>query len=276
MADTTTVVALADDRTTNFDWGAIIGGALLASVLALVLLTFGSAAGLASISPYSWNNPSATTLTIIGAAWFAVVMMGSSLAGGYFTGRFRRRMGGVSREEREARDGAHGLLMWALSFAVGIVLAYSIAQSAAQVTASAAGGAASVAAQRVPQDRVGGILDTMMRAGPGDAASPAAVENPRAEVGRILSSSALTRGTITNEDRDYVARIVATQAKIPPDEARKRVDAAIEQGKQAAEAARKVATWTAFLIAAVSVLAAGAAYWAAGAGGREREENIWR
>jgi len=182
----------------------------------------------------------------------------------------------VPREEREARDGAHGLLMWALSFVIGVMLAYSIAQGAAQVTASAAGGAASVAAQRVPQDRVAGVIDTMMRPGPGDAASPTSVENPRAEVGRVLSSSALTRGTITNEDRDYVARIVATQGKIPQEEARKRVDAGIEQAKQAADAARKVATWLAFLIGAVSVLAAGAAYWAAGAGGREREENIWR
>ena len=171
MSDSTTVIALPDERTTNFDWGAIIGGALLASVLALILMTFGSAAGLASVSPYSWNNPSATTLTMIGAGWFALVMMGSSLAGGYFTGRFRRRMGSVPREEREARDGAHGLLMWALSFVIGVMLAYSIAQGAAQVTASAAGGAASVAAQRVPQDRVAGVIDTMMRPGPGDSKS---------------------------------------------------------------------------------------------------------
>ena len=269
----TTVIALPDDRTTNFDWGAIIGGALLTSVLAMVLLTFGTAAGFSSVSPYSWNNPSATTLTIIGAGWFALVMMGSSLAGGYFTGRFRRRMGGVPVDERKARDGAHGLLMWALSFVIGVIFAYAIAQSAAQVTASAAGGAASMAAPRA-QDRVSQIIDTMTRPGPGNAGR-ASIENPRAEVARVLSSSAL-RGEISGDDRDYVARIVAAQSGIPQDEARKRVDAGIEQAKQAANAARKTAAWLAFLIGAVSVLSAGAALWAAGAGGREREENIWR
>lgn len=270
----TTVIALPDDRTTNFDWGAIFGGALLTSVVAMVLLTFGMAAGFGSVSPYSWSNPSATTLTVIGAGWFALVMIGSSLAGGYFTGRFRRRSGSVAADERQARDGAHGLLMWAVSFLIGVILAYLLAQGAAQVAASAAGGAASMTAQGVSSDRVGQIVDVMTRPNPNNPERR--IENPRAEVSRVLSSSALTRGTITNDDRDYVARIVAAQGGMSQEEARKRVDAGIEQAKQAADAARKTAAWLAFLIGAVSILAAGAAHWAAGAGGREREENIWR
>ena len=63
---------------------------------------------------------------------------------------------------------------------------------------------------------------------------------------------------------------------IPPEEARKRVDATIEQAKQAANTARKAAAGIAFLIGALSMFAAGAAYWAAMAGGRERDENVWR
>ncbi|MDP2409313.1 MAG: hypothetical protein Q8M26_03400 [Pseudolabrys sp.] len=273
MTDTTTVVAIPTDQpTTNFDWGAIVGGALLASVLGLVLLSFGAAAGFASFSPYSWNNPSATTLSIIGVAWFSLVMMGTAIVGGYFTGRFRRRSGSVPLEEREARDGAHGLLMWAMSFVFGVAIAYAVASGAAQGIGSVAGGAASVAAQNVPQDRASGIVSNMLRPA---GTEPAQVENPQAEVGRVLSNSAL-RGTITEEDRNYVARIVATEAKIPPDEARKRVDATIEQAKAAAEAARKAAAWLAFLIGAVSVLAAGGAFAGARYGGHEREENIWR
>lgn len=271
MTDTTTVVAIpTDERSTNFDWGAIIGGALVATVTSLILLSFGSAAGFASVSPYSWNNPSATTLTVIGAGWFAFVMMLASLSGGYFTGRFRRRSANVPLDEREARDGAHGLLMWALSFMLGVCVAAAIASGAARGVASAAGGAANVAAQNAPQDRVGSIVDTMMRSG------DARVENPRAEVARVLSSNSLARGTITNDDRDYVARIVANEAKISPEEARKRVDATIERAKEAANAARKAAGWLAFLIGAVSVLAAGAAFAGAKYGGHEREENIWR
>jgi hypothetical protein len=65
------------------------------------------------VSPYSWNNPSATTLSIIAVAWFVIVMIGSFLVGGYFAGRFRTPIE-LRSAEREIRDGAHGLLVWAL------------------------------------------------------------------------------------------------------------------------------------------------------------------
>ena len=131
MTDTTTVVAMPSDRSTNFDWGAIIGGALVATALSFVLFAFGSAAGVASVSPYSWNNPSGTTLTIAGAAYVSVVMIGSFLVGGYFAGRYRRPAGAAaSAHERRSRDGAHGLLMWALALLVGVGIAYWTTASA--------------------------------------------------------------------------------------------------------------------------------------------------
>lgn len=274
MTDTTRVVAVpSDGHATSFDWSAIIGGALLASVLATVLLAFGSAAGFASVSPYSWNNPSAETLTIIGVAWFSIAMIGAALAGGYFTGRFRRHSGTVPLDEREARDGAHGLLMWAVSFVIGVSIAYLVVAGTAQNIATATGQAASAIAQNVPQDRAASIVATMMR--PAAGAEPN-VDDPRAEVARVLSTDALRQGTITDADRNYVAQIVAAEAKIPAEEARKRVDTTIEQATQAVEAARRAAAWLAFVIGAVSVLAAGAAFTAARLGGKEREENIWR
>jgi len=73
-----------------------------------------------------------------------------------------------------------------------------------------------------------------MRVGPGDSANPTRVENPRAEVARVLRGSAISSGEITTEDRDYVARIIATEAKFPQEEARRRVDTGIEQAKQSA------------------------------------------
>jgi hypothetical protein len=108
------------------------------------------------------------------------------------------------------------------------------------------------------------------------AGTPARNENPRAEITRLFANSALTRGEISGPDRDYIASIVATEARIPPEEARKRVDAAIEAAKDAANKARKLAASLAFMIGAISILAAGAAYWAATAGGRERDEGVWR
>jgi len=275
MTDTTTVVAMPSDRSSNFDWGAIIGGALVATALSFVMYAFGSAAGVASVSPYSWNNPSGMTLTIAGAAYISVVMIGSFLVGGYFAGRYRRPTGSAaSLEERQSRDGAHGLLMWALALLIGVVIAYWAATSAISGAASAAGGAAAAAART---DGVSVAIDRMLRdGGPAESTAQDFHRDTRAEVARILSTNALTRGEISNEDRDYVARLVAAEARIPQDEARKRVDATIERAKEAANTARKAAAGIAFLIGALSILSAGAAYWAAMAGGRERDSDVWR
>jgi hypothetical protein len=276
MTDTT-VVALPSDRTTNFDWGAIIGGALIASALSFVLFWFGSAAGVASVSPYSWNNPSTATLTIMAAAYFSVVMIGSFLVGGYFAGRYRRPAGGsTSVEERQSRDGAHGLLMWAVSVLLGLGMAYCMAALTARNVATVVGGAAAGAAQTASYDAVNPLIDRMLRPATTDAQQPAGNQNPQAEISRVISTGTLTRGEISPQDRDYVAGIVAREARIPQDKARKRVDATIENAKEVANKARKVTVGLAFLIGALSILAAGAAYWAAMAGGREREENVWR
>jgi hypothetical protein len=274
MTDTTTVVAMPSDRSTNFDWGAVIGGALIATALSFVLFAFGSAAGVASVSPYSWNNPSGMTLTIVGAAYVSVVMIGSFLIGGYFAGRYRRPAGAAgSIEERQSRDGAHGLLMWALALLIGVAIAYLSATAVVSSVSNAAGTAVAGAAR---SDAVSTALDRMMRASTADPASTTTPRDSRAEIARVITTNALTRGEISNEDRDYVARLVAAETRIPPEEARKRVDATIEQAKQAADTARKAAAGMAFLIGALSIFAAGAAYWAAMAGGREREQNVWR
>ena len=166
--------------------------------------------------------------------------------------------------------------MWAVSLLLGIAIAYCIAAGAASGAATVASGAAQGAAQNPRTDGVSMSIDRMLRPPKPDPANPARVENPRAEIGRVLSVNALTRGQISNEDRDYVASIVASEARIPPEEARRRVDSGIEQAKQAADTARKIAGGLAFLIGALSILSAGAAYWAATAGGRERDENVWR
>jgi hypothetical protein len=50
-------------------------------------------------------------------------MIGSFLVGGYFAGRFRTPIE-LRSAEREIRDGAHGLLVWALRLAVGLALAF--------------------------------------------------------------------------------------------------------------------------------------------------------
>jgi len=99
------------------------------------------------------------------------------------------------------------------------------------------------------------------------------VQNPREELARLLSVAAL-RGQIGNGDREFASQIVSTETNVSLEEARKRIDAVIERGQQVVESARKTAIVLAFLIGAISVIAAGAAYWGAVAGGRLRDHDV--
>jgi hypothetical protein len=259
---------------TYVDWNSVLGGALVASALSFVLFAFGSGAGLLSVSPYSWNNPSGTTLSILAVAWFVFVMMNSFLAGGYFAGRMGRSIPDAKVDEIERRDGAQGLVMWALALLLGATLAFmtigSTARSVVGAAGQAGGAAAGSAVANLSGDQVSGFVDTMLRAPAG--ATPAQSDDPRQEITRVFSNS-ISRGQVTEADRAYVAQLIARRTGIAEDEARRRVDTAIEGAKAAANKARKTAATIAFLIALSSLLAAGAAYWGAMWGGRHRDQE---
>jgi hypothetical protein len=253
-----------------------------------VLFSFGSAAGVASVSPWSYNNPSAKTLSILAVAWVLVSMIGSFIVGGYVAGRMRKPGYETTIGERQIRDGMHGVIVWGLGMVIGAIIATMVVASAARtatnvaataaatVGAAAAGTAATVAAN-TPADQVRGWVDTMMRAAP-QAGQAGNDDEQRAEIGRILSRS-WTTGDVSQDDRNYIAQVIATRAGVPEDEAKKRVDTAVQQVKQAvastkdaADKARKAAAILAFLLGAASIVAGGAAYWAATAGGEQRDE----
>jgi hypothetical protein len=87
-------------------------------------------------------------------------------------------------------------------------------------------------------------------------------------------------GTVSDEDKAYLAQLVATNTGLPEDQAKARVDqvmTAVETAKQkaldAAETARKTAVIAAFLTAASLLVSAVGAYWAAMKGGRHRDEG---
>ncbi|BAT58776.1 hypothetical protein GJW-30_1_01303 [Variibacter gotjawalensis] len=291
MTDTTIVAVppAAPSTASVMDWAAILSGAVVAAALSFVLFTFGAAIGLASVSPFSSNNPSATTISAAGAFWVLVVMIGSFTLGGYFAGRFRRvTHTALTLDERTARDGAHGLAMWAVGILVGAFIAASIASGAGRTAAAVTGHAAAMAApaagagmrsaaSQVSSDQLSAITDGLMRADPRAANNAGTGEDARASVARIFAASAM-RGSVSEDDKTYLVRVVAARSGVSEDEARKRVDAAIaeaksaaESAKQAADKARKAAIILAFLIAAGSIIAAGAAYWAATAGGEHRD-----
>ena len=110
----------------EISWSAIIAGATvaLATSLFLTLLAAGFGyrfgfGGLSSRSSLEAFSP------IFGAGAIAAQVVSAGL-GGYIAGRLRHQWLSAHLDEAHFRDTAHGLLAWALSTVVGVVLAATV------------------------------------------------------------------------------------------------------------------------------------------------------
>ena len=97
------------------DWGAIIGGALSAIVVSIILFTAGSGFGVSTVEPWSFANEAPKTFVIGTGIWLIVMQWLSAALGGYMAGRLRAKWIGVRTDEVLFRDTAHGFLAWALA-----------------------------------------------------------------------------------------------------------------------------------------------------------------
>jgi hypothetical protein len=100
------------------DWGAIIGGALGAIAVSIILFTAGSGFGLSTVEPWTFANRSPESFAIGAAIWLIVMQWLSAAFGGYLAGRLRAKWIGPRTDEVLFRDTAHGLLAWALATVV--------------------------------------------------------------------------------------------------------------------------------------------------------------
>lgn len=282
----TIVVAPAIDDTQEhhsyIDWPAVIGGIVLASAISLVLLAFGSAVGLSFANFGAGPDVNPIWIAISAASWLLWVQISSFMAGGYLTGRMRRRFNDATEHESDIRDGAHGLLVWAGALVVGAIIAVGGIGAAANAVGNAVS-TVTTAASNVADE--GGIdpqayfVDTLFRAPPGATPAAGSLQDYRGEATRILASAAVT-GTVPDTDKAYLAQIVAANTGLAPEEASARVDevlTAIETAKaQAAAAAETARKWTvlgAFLTAASLLVSGVGAYWAAMKGGNHRDKQ---
>ena len=92
------------------EWAPIFAGAVAAFGVTIILFTLGPGLGLASVSPWSFKNPTPTTFGTAAAIAMVVTQWLSSAFGGYLTGRMRTKWVGVRTDEVMFRDTAHGLL----------------------------------------------------------------------------------------------------------------------------------------------------------------------
>src|ERR1700704_920268 len=111
-------------------WTPVLAGAIVAASLSFVLLSFGSAIGLAVASPSSsWRDTSAA-LALLGGLWLLLTSLASFGLGGYLAGRIRASWSASVPHEIEFRDGIHGLLVWAAALIIGAFLAFATTKTA--------------------------------------------------------------------------------------------------------------------------------------------------
>jgi hypothetical protein len=269
------------DARSYLDWPAVFAGAVVASAISLVFVTFGSAIGLSLTSPFDNTGMSAVGLAIALGLWLVWVQVSSFLAGGYVTGRMRRRAYDATEHESDVRDGMHGLVMWGTGVLVGALFLALSAGGAATTAATAAGGAAQAAVEKMASAAEGTnpfsqAVDTAFRASRPEAANSADARNEA----MAIVARGIANGDIPEADRTYLAQVIAARTDVPEDEAKTRVDTmvtnaqqAAEEAKQKAQRAKHFAVIAAFLAAASLAISAAAAFWAAGMGGRHRDEG---
>ncbi len=267
------------------EWSAIFAGAIGASAISFLLLTFGGSIGLTLTSPL----PNASGLSawglLIAVGWWAVMVeIGSFFAGGYLAGRMRKRFYDSDENESDFRDAAHGFSVWALSIVIMVVIAAGAGgatlKAATQSASAFAGAAAATADKGGSATTADYAADLLLRPASGSNAQ-AAAGNPgqRDEVKRIFSRT-ITEGELNARDRDYLADIGGTRSGLSQADARSRVDQTIQetqkfemQARQAADKARKVGVISGFLAAAALLIGLAAAVAGAGLGGRHRDER---
>jgi hypothetical protein len=282
MEPRSSVVGLID-HPSPVDWGAIIAGGLLATAISFILITFGAAIGLSLVSPYEGSGASLVVLAVATGLWVVWVQISSFISGAYLAGRLRRRLPDATAHEVEVRDGCHGLLVWTLGVLIGATLAASVAGSVASTGAAAlsavtrAVGTAAIETAASISNPIEYAVDTLFRSE--NPQGPANTTASGPEAARILATSA-AQGSMSADDRAYLARMVQARTGLAQPEAEQRIDrvlatiqSATEKAKAAADRTRRTAVVAAFITAVSLVVSAAAAWWAAGLGGRHRDEG---
>lgn len=124
-------------QTSAVTWSAIWAGTVVAISASLILLTIGSAFGLASVSPWPGVGARPTTFTIGAGIWLIVMQWLSSALGGYVTGRLRTRWQSLHTDEVFFRDTAHGLLTWGTATIIVVTVSVLVAALSAAATPAA-------------------------------------------------------------------------------------------------------------------------------------------
>ena len=287
-------------------WPAIFAGATGAAALSLVLLLLGSGLGLSAVSPWADRGASVGLMGLSTILWITLTQVAAAGTGGYIAGRLRTPWHGTHTDEVYFRDTAHGFLAWALATvvtaatltsAIGAIVSGSVKVGAAAGLGELATSAPSAVGAMGTGRATGQAtypytysVDALFRKDPSGPASTTAATPATAadqarttsEVARILATN-LSSGSLTSDDMNYVAQLVAQHTGMSQADAAKRVSqgfAQLQANEKAAEAmtrdaadkARKASAYAALWLVASLLIGAFCASFAATYGGRRRDQ----
>ena len=219
-------------------WAAIFAGAFTTTAITVVLTMLGTGFGLAWVSPWPGLGPSATIFTISAGIGLIVVQWIASGMGGFIAGRLRTKWVGLHTHEVFFRDTAHGFVTWAIASVFGAMVLAS-ATSSVVCAGQVSGPAFQAASTNILTSSAGTYgMDLLFRSDRQDTNVPD--QDVRPEAARILVNG-LQNGEIPDSDRGYLVQLVAMKTGISQEQAKKRVDVAIENARLAVEKAKHVA-----------------------------------
>ena len=246
----------------TLQWTPVIFGALAATALSLILVTFGAAVGLgvSSTSP-TWRDASVALWILSGIYLFLQALLSFGF-GAYIAGRLSRPLAGPVGDV-ESGDGVHGLAVWAIAVVIGTLVAGLVGSNIAANKTSASSATVSAAEPLLSYE-----LDRLFRSARRQPNMD--LRGDRAEAGRILLTASGHDG-VSADDRAYLVQEVGTTTGISAADAERRVDTVIANAKAALNRSRRSTIIVAFSLATALLLGAVAAWAAACAGGRHRD-----
>ncbi len=283
------VSAIDDTQTSGVTWSAVFAGAVAAAALALILLILGIGLGLSAVSPWSYTSSKAIGTSTI--AWLAFMQLASSALGGYLAGRLRVKWANIHTDEVYFRDTAHGLLAWAVAALMSAAIVASVGDAILNNTVKAGAGTAKTAMQEISGKSTHKELgihaipveyysDMLFRSD----TTPAAPDSwiLRREVDNIFITD-MPAGKLSQNDHDYLTRIVAKRSGMSANDAGRWVDEVYalymqnytvmtDTAKQKANDAKKAVAYASLWMFIAFLLGAFVASLSATFGGAQRDK----
>jgi hypothetical protein len=257
-----TPVARRPDEARTLRWTPIVAGALTATAVSSILVTFAVTVGLgvSSAAP-TWRDAS-VALWLLSGIYLILQALISFGCGGYIAGRTRAPVASDDVEDIERGDGLHGVAAWALAVVLGALLTALIAMAANRPTTLTA--PASTTEPTVISYEIDHLFRTARRSPNVDLALA------RSEAGRILLTSSSHSG-VSSDDRAYLAQLVTAATGLAGPDAERRVDTVIADARTAISRTRASTIILAFSVATALLLGAAAGWVGAETGGRHRD-----